>query len=684
MFRVPAVLFVLGIGMPGCADPDPAPAPPPPTSTERPARPSKLVRESAFSAEPSLALAPGKVAMLSVESGSTHAGDLGAMGEDRLPVELSAGSRQFCVDASVSHHLEVISPSGDSLGKAAPGGDCAAIDVASGVHTLAFARPPSASVAAAPAAASVTMFVSVDDTGTVRAGQDCQGCDLSGADLTNVPSVLAGHYDGADFTGARFDGSSFGCNDSQCASFNNAILVDVDMGCSSWGVFSNPNIVGDPNIAGAKTASGWTWPDGQTCRAVFKNTTLPVDQYLNGVRGISYTGSGTTSSPMLIGIQPDTFKGRDMSGAILLNTLLTLQATAIPGSMVGSGGIPYQTPVDFSDSNWAGAKLAGSSFTNQYDPSPGSNGMPCGMQTTDTTAPNLSGTNFAGADLTGTLFVGGRIDAPASFAGAPASGAAFCYLRGDGAVDFSGLQAAVSSTGYTDFTHLQLPDVSFQNAALTEALFMYSNLTGADFTGAVLDSVDFESSNLGGNQTLQFARSALNVNLSNTSLLGVPFGSLNLSYSAGSPLGNSAFNGAIVCGADFDNAVLSGANLAGLRLIATTGGTTASGGGGPPAGNYTLPDGSQRTCVSPYPPNAVTRNALACPDGNPGDPADSGSCSQDQWIAAATLQLNAPATAACCTATATAACPRQAITGFGCTSNLGCISCKCVNNTCSD
>jgi uncharacterized protein YjbI with pentapeptide repeats len=74
-----------------------------------------------------------------------------------------------------------------------------------------------------------------DHVDKVLAGSQCMDCDLSGADLRNVPWNLGGSFDGSDFTGANLSGVSMKNVSMSHANLSNANLSNITG--YNWGLF---------------------------------------------------------------------------------------------------------------------------------------------------------------------------------------------------------------------------------------------------------------------------------------------------------------------------------------------------------------------------------------------------------------------------------------------------------------
>ena len=388
------------------------------------------------------------------------------------------------------------------------------------------------------------------------ATHSCEGCNLSGLDLTGVDGsgafLLNANLSGAtlnktslhaarSLSGTDFSGATVTCSDF---SGTEGALVDLTQTALSSAIFS---------------------PDISSCRSNFSNTKVDVSQ----INPAALRLLDLTQATILLSSTPPTV---DLSGASWRRATVldgSLQGAHFPGAVL-EGATLRGVKIDGSDLRDAG--FQGTTFIDVT-----------GFQTVVATGVDFSGATFAGTGLAQASLEEVTLDGATFTAGSDLSGIRFNGSSMVG-VDLHGLKLYGAN-----FTHANL-----QNANLAGAFLSNNPDAGipipADFTGAHLKDVNLSSAQLQGT-IFHFASFYGSFNVIEkgppvfpcvTDVTQCPSTKTGFTCSCATAVGanmtrtdfSNAFlygveftgSGTVINGVDFSNAILVGANFDGATF----------------------------------------------------------------------------------------------------------------------
>jgi uncharacterized protein YjbI with pentapeptide repeats len=399
------------------------------------------------------------------------------------------------------------------------------------------------------------------------ATHSCEGCNLSGLDLTGVDGSGAFLLN-ANLSGATLDRTIL----HAARSLSGTIFSGATITCSDFSGTDG----GLVDLTQTELSSADFNADISSCRSNFSNTKVDVSR----IKPAALPLLDLTQATILLSSTPPL---ENLSGVLWPRT--TLQGGSLQGVHFGNAVLQGATlsGVDLRAAVFAGANLTGATFTGaRID---GSNLQDAGF--TGTTFIDVSGfqtavvqgVNFSGATFGGTGFVQASLEQVILDGAIFRPGSDFSEARFNDSsmqgVDLHGVQLYGAN-----FTHTNL-----QNSNLTGALLSNNPDAGveipADFTGAHLKNVNLSSAQLQGT-VFHFASIYGSFNINNgppalscetdtTKCRDTPVTGFTCSCATavGASMTRTDFSNAFLYGVDFKDSgtVINGVDFSGAILV---------------------------------------------------------------------------------------------------------------------
>jgi uncharacterized protein YjbI with pentapeptide repeats len=414
-------------------------------------------------------------------------------------------------------------------------------------------------------------------------GMNLSGLNLSGADLCGV------NLSGANLSGANLSRVNLSESDLSRANLSGANLSDAIL---SGSILSESNLskvnLSRANLSGANLRNSDLDRAnlfGATISGVFSKVTIGgIISLSTDLRGASFSEAildGTNLSQL-------DLSGLNMSGASLRGANLSnsnLHETNLCGATL-SGTVNIVTftgtmasYTDLRGANLSGAILDGTNLS-QLNLS-GLNMSGASMRGTDLRSSNLQRTNLWRAKLAGTF---NKISVGMGIVLTDLRGANLSEANFDQA-DLNGLNLSGLNMNGTSFSGASLCETNLCNSTLREANFHNANLheanisgtatdlSGANFSDAILDGTNMSQLNLSG-LNMSGARlsgtNLRNANLRRTNLMGARLSDTFHKTLGGSEIVITNLRGADLVEAQLDHANLDFLDLSGLNMSGTS------------------------------------------------------------------------------------------------------------------
>ncbi len=391
-----------------------------------------------------------------------------------------------------------------------------------------------------------------------------RGVNFDGADLRGAS------FEGQDLTGATFRKAILGRSDKGPAVFSHATL---DHTCFREAVMNDAQLYfarihcadfSKTSLMEAAFGPRQAIDEAPDCRTRFNEATLDVHAITpDHWRGIDFTKTDFRN------FAPSNFKlsGLDLTGVYLAET--NLPGIDMSGANLSGADLSWAKLVNakLQNATFNGAKLIGtqlkgaqlqcarfyglkSSSTENPNAACHANPDPDAAMTTiaaDLTNAQLSDADLSNATMNGVQFHGAVLDRVTA-TNTSFIKASFISDEKNNATTFK----AADLTG-AKFTGAHVDYVNFKNLILTGADFSSTTMKGTEFTGSIMPNAVFDHSEL---QAVHFDNAILQAARFNSATLQTgPSHGPQVDFSC-AQLGGADFTGAVVAEASFDSAVM--------------------------------------------------------------------------------------------------------------------------------